>query len=191
MKTINFINMRTINKYLLSAIILSVTTTLFTSCDDDGDTTPPSITLLAPSNETNLQIGKDIHFEAELSDDVMLHSYKIEIHNNFDGHDHGNTYSSGTTAFSFQKSWDISDKKNTTIHHHEILIPENATPGNYHFIIYCTDAAGNESHMACNIVLTHEEVDNDHELRIFAKQELPNSSCSKDLPEELLPKFHQ
>lgn len=163
----NQTTMTTINKFILSAIILFVSTSVFTSCDEDGDTTPPSIHLLAPSNGSKLQIGKDVHFEAELSDDIMLRSYKIEIHNNFDGHDHGSTYgieseNTGTTAFSFQKSWDLSDQRNKTIHHHEIIIPEDATPGHYHFMIYCTDAAGNESHTACNIVLTHEEVEDNH-----------------------------
>ena len=32
--------------------------------------------------------GKGVHFEMNLSDDVMLRSYKINIHNNFDHHGH-------------------------------------------------------------------------------------------------------
>ena len=37
-----------------------------------------------------LKIGneKGVHFEMNLSDDVMLKSYKINIHNNFDHHGH-------------------------------------------------------------------------------------------------------
>ena len=38
-----------------------------------------------------MEIGNEhgVHFEMDLSDDVMLKSYKIEIHSNFDHHSHG------------------------------------------------------------------------------------------------------
>ena len=161
-------------KIILLLVTIAIVSTLsFASCEKDkGDTTPPVINLISPENGELFETGKDIHFEVEFSDDNMLKSYKVEIHNNFDGHGHGNTYSNPdfyfveiteTTPFAFQRSWDISDKKNTTIHHHEIEIPENATPGNYHFMVYCTDAAGNESHVVRNIILTTEEVEHkDH-----------------------------
>ena len=160
-------------KNILLSVTIAIVSLSFASCEKEkGDTTPPVINLTSPVNGELLEIGKDIHFEVEFSDDNMLKSYKVEIHNNFDGHGHGNTYSNMAfyldeikemTPFAFQRSWDISDKKNTTIHHHEIVIPDNATPGNYHFMVYCTDAAGNESHVVCNVILTTEEVEhNDH-----------------------------
>ncbi|MDR1937160.1 MAG: DUF4625 domain-containing protein, partial [Tannerellaceae bacterium] len=49
------------------------------------------------------------------------------------------------------------------IHHHEILIPDNATPGDYHLEVFCTDAAGNESFVVVNIELGYEGSDHDHE----------------------------
>lgn len=33
-------------------------------------------------------------------------------------------------------------------------IPADATPRNYHLMVYCTDVAGNESYIARNIVLS-------------------------------------
>ncbi|MBP5476795.1 MAG: DUF4625 domain-containing protein [Paludibacteraceae bacterium] len=30
----------------------------------------------------------------------------------------------------------------------DIDIPDDATPGNYHLLVYCTDAAGNEAYIA-------------------------------------------
>ena len=135
---------------IIALTILSVTT--FSSCDnDEGDTTKPVISLEEPADGENLLIGDEVHFEMDLSDDVMLKSYKVDIHNNFDNH--GHKRAAATTDFTFQKSWDISGQKNIHIHHHEIVIPEDATPGNYHMVVYCTDEAGNEAHIARNIVL--------------------------------------
>ena len=93
-------------------------------------------------------------------------SYKVEIHNNFDNHGHGTKSTDNEVPFSFSHSWDLSGNKNAYIHHHDIVIPDNATPGNYHLMVYCTDAAGNESYIARNIVLSHEggtEHEHDHE----------------------------
>ena len=98
----------------------------------------------------------------ELSDDVMLKSYKIEIHNNFDHHSH-DTRATGTTVdFTFNRSYDVSEQRTAHIHHHDIVIPANATPGDYHLMVYCTDAAGNEAHVARNIVLSTTGGDDRH-----------------------------
>jgi hypothetical protein len=138
------------------------------SCSEDeekGDTTKPVINLVEPKEGDVLHIGGDVHFDLELSDDVMLDSYKVDIHHNFDGHTHAVTKGeSDTKAFEFEKTWSISGKRNVDIHHHEIVIPEDATPGDYHLMVYCTDAAGNEEHIAVNIKLSHEEgEDHDHD----------------------------
>ena len=58
--------------------------------------------------------------------------------------------------FRSNRSWSVEYQKNARIHHHEIVIPENATPGRYHFMVFCTDAAGNESYVVRNIVLSNE-----------------------------------
>lgn len=148
--------------YLVCLMAISFVT--FSSCDkdnDSSDTTKPVINLIEPEEGAILKIGDDhgVHFDVELSDDVMLKSYKVDIHPNFDGHVHFASLkaaSETTVDFTFSKSWDVSGQKNTDIHHHEIKIPANATPGNYHLMIYCTDAAGNEAHLARNIVLSTE-----------------------------------
>ena len=68
----------------------------------------------------------------------------------------------GRVPFVFNRSYDVSGKKNVHVHHHDIVIPEDATPGDYHLMVYCTDAAGNETHIARNIVLsTTAEEDHD------------------------------
>lgn len=126
---------------------------LATACTK-GDVTKPTITLIEPEEGQLIQIGDDhgMHFEMDLEDDEALGSYKIDIHNNFDNHGHGKDT---TTAFTFSKSYDLDHQRNAHIHHHDIVIPANATPGKYHLMVYCTDEAGNESHLARNIELSH------------------------------------
>jgi hypothetical protein len=132
-------------------------------CKEDSDTTKPVINLIEPAEGDALQIGGEhgVHFEVEFSDNEMLASYKVNIHPDFDGHTH--TLAGETTVdYEFEKSWSISGK-NADIHHHEITIPENATPGDYHLMVYCTDAAGNESHIAVNVELSHDAGEEEHE----------------------------
>jgi hypothetical protein len=149
--------------YIASICFLTIYSFLYTSCDNDdttkGDTTKPVINLIEPEEGDSILIGdkNGIHFDAEFSDNEMLASYKVEIHNNFNDHSHSSLRAAGETiAFAFDSIWDLSDKKNTYEHHHYIRIPENAMEGKYHLMVYCADAAGNESHVARNIVLSHE-----------------------------------
>lgn len=134
----------------------------FASCisDDYGDSVKPVINLISPVEGAILKIGSDVHFDMELYDDTMLKSYKINIHSSFDGHTHSRA-SDATIDFIFNKSWEVNGK-NAKVHHHEIVIPENATPGSYHMMIYCSDAAGNESYVARNIYLEHDGVGAEH-----------------------------
>lgn len=144
------------------AAVLFISTLTFFSCgNEDKDTTKPVIDLHEPEEGQVLTIGEDVHFEMDLSDDVMLGSYKINIHNNFDGHGHGESRAVASSeaeeervAFTFDRAYDVSGHITTHVHHHDIVIPANAKPGNYHLMVYCTDAAGNETHIARNIVLS-------------------------------------
>lgn len=148
--------------------LLATVTFMFSSCDNDdsSDTIKPLIELHEPEEGQALEIGNEhgVHFEMDLSDDVMLKSYKIEIHSNFDHHSHGGNSRAvqETVDFSFNRSYDVSGQKTVHIHHHDIVIPANATAGDYHLMVYCTDAAGNESYIARNIKLSNEVEDEDH-----------------------------
>lgn len=143
----------------ISAIILF--STLFSACTNDSeDVSKPVINLIEPEDGHALKIGAAVHFEMELSDDTELRSYKVDIHNNFDGHNHTKAVSE-TVDFTYSKSWDVSGLKNTLVHHHEIVIPANATPGNYHLMVYCTDKAGNETYVARKIVLSYDAVEHE------------------------------
>ncbi len=155
-------------KLYFPIVSLVIFSWLFTSCDDkDRDTTPPVIDLQSPSEEEALLIGDEhgIHLEMDLSDDIMLLSYKIEIHSNFDGHthdDHDTRAGEETVPFHFEESYDVSGKNAVHIEQDDIRIPANATPGEYHLMVYCTDASKNETYVARSIVLSTEEGDDGH-----------------------------
>lgn len=148
--------------------LLAIGSFCFISCSDDNekaDVTKPVIELSEPEEGAVLLIGDKhgVHFDMDLSDDVMLKSYKINIHNNFDHH--GHTKAEGDLVpFTFNKVYDVSGLKNTHVHHHDIVIPADAAPGDYHLMIWCTDEAGNQAEIARNIVLSVEgESDPHHE----------------------------
>lgn len=150
-----FLIMQTI-KFSLIIFILAIAG-MFSSCEkDEADTEKPVIEVSGPEADKVLYVGSEIHFEVDFSDNVELKSYKVDIHDNFDGHTHKSTKHEGT-AWHFQKSWDFdAGQKNTHIHHHEIAIPteiegEKVATGDYHFMVYCTDAAGNESWVAIDV----------------------------------------
>ena len=97
--------------------LLATVTFMFSSCDNDdsSDTIKPLIELHEPEEGQALEIGNEhgVHFEMDLSDDVMLKSYKIEIHSNFDHHSHGGNSRAvqETVDFSFNRSYDVSGQK--------------------------------------------------------------------------------
>jgi len=145
--------MKNINFFI--AIVLLMSAFIITSCEkDEVDTQKPVITISAPEEHEVLYIGSEIHFEVDFSDDTELKSYKVDIHSNFDGHDHKSIATEDSVAFSFQQSWNFdAGLKNTHIHHHEIVIPleidgKEISQGDYHLMVYCTDAAGNENWIA-------------------------------------------
>ena len=157
--------------YFLVISFLAICSVCLPACDNDekGDVTKPVIDLIEPEEGAVLKIGngKGVHFEMNLSDDVMLRSYKINIHNNFDHHGHDSRAAGEkNTAFTFDKVYDVSGLKNTKVHHHDIVIPADAAPGDYHLMVWCTDAAGNQTEVARNIVLSADggtETEHDHE----------------------------
>lgn len=147
------------NKTILGLALLFLTS-IFVSCEkEEADTTPPVIQISAPEDDKVLIIGNEIHFEADFSDAGGLKSYKIDIHDNLNGHNHKS--SKGSVAWSYQKSWDfVAGAKNAHIHHHDIKIPitvgsDSLSPGSYHFMIYCTDVSGNENWLAVDVVLAY------------------------------------
>jgi len=141
-------------KIFLSIVLLfSVVSFSFASSGEE-DTVKPVINLMAPADGSMVRIGADVHFDMELTDDQMLASYRVEIHDNYNNHDHadGPETPQGRRVV-FDRTWDISGQKTIRLHHHQIIIPATSKVGPYHFVVYCTDAAGNESSVVRDIEL--------------------------------------
>lgn len=162
-------------KILLFTLSLVLVGFAFQACSSDDGTEKPIISNLEPAEGDSLQIGQNIHFSADISASSGLKSYKIDIHNNFDGHAHTKGVED-SIAYSFTKVWTtdktdgeaLSGKKNTTLHHHEIEIPiliegKPVKTGKYHFILYVVDQERNETLQAKNVILTYNNVKEDHD----------------------------
>jgi hypothetical protein len=148
-------------KYLiinLQIAILSVF--VLASCQKyDVDNTAPSLNLVKPVNEQAVTMGSAINFECDFSDNEALKSYKIDIH--FAG-DHVHTKKAGRLEdghpWTYEKSWNFETGTTTkSIQHAEIVVPDSVMgeegvvepllKGEYHFGVFVTDVAGNESHV--------------------------------------------
>ncbi len=132
-------------KFLFVAMLAGIL--MSCSNDDDVDNTMPEINVIKPADDTHFKQGDVIDFEAILTDNVAVQSYKIDIHYAGDGHVHEKSASEEDhVEWSMQKDYAIdTPAAQVTVSHSEIVVPENAEPGGYHFGVYCVDAAGNES----------------------------------------------
>lgn len=147
----------------------------FVSCSKNGqlqDDQRPVINLESPVEGAVIKIGDPhgVHFEMYVKDNLMLKSYKIEIHNNFDHHEHTQSLRHGDEEkgepFFFTRTYDLSGHKEAHIHQHDIKIPAGVAEGDYHLMVYVLDNAGNEAVVSRNIVLSKTaggDGDGDHD----------------------------
>lgn len=139
-------------KSLFKTIILAATPLFFfASCsesDETLDTVKPVIELKTPKDHQEYEFGGKIELIANLSDNVELGSYKIDIHSDSDGHQH----KIATTAWDFKDKGTLTGKKFDLIK--TIPIPTgDFTEGHYHLGILVTDKAGNETQSFIEIVI--------------------------------------
>lgn len=131
-------NMKYLNLLMVAALLIAVS---FSSCKKDVDDEVPVIAEFTVESKT-VAAGSEIHADVVFTDNEALKSYKIDIHDAFDGHGHGKT----GTPWSYQETFEISGKEFTE--HKHIDVPVDAASGPYHFTIYVLDAEGNQSDFA-------------------------------------------
>ena len=133
----------------------------FAACsDDETDTEKPVIQLNEPADHAHFHPGDEIHFDAEFSDNVALKQFKIDIHWG-EGHDHkSGQHDDHGHEWSYEYIAELQGR-NQHVHMH-IDIPEDAKHGEYHFLVYCTDEAGNESFVAIEIEIEDDDHHHDH-----------------------------
>jgi hypothetical protein len=129
-----------LNIYVLFSILFIVS-----ACskdeDENTDEVKPTISGLeiGTSNNHTLYQGGEVHLEFEAADDTELGYYEIHIHKET---------KSVQTEWEFEKQWHFeTGLKNALVHHHEIITPEDADTGAYHFHITLVDKAGNSTSM--------------------------------------------
>jgi hypothetical protein len=139
------------DKYLYLLLLFSV----FSACkkEESIDTTYPEINTTNdafPVQCSTLKRGEKFSFKATFSDNVELGSSSIDIHHNFDHHNHSTEVNSCNmepvkvplNPFVLIKTFPIGAGQKTYSINEEILVPLNADPGDYHFLIRLTDNAG-------------------------------------------------
>jgi hypothetical protein len=139
--------------YLKSIIPFFIVAVLFTSCSDDDtviDTEKPQIAVVEPHNEDEFAPGSELHIEASFTDNAELASYKIEIHEDFDGHTHAFYKSSqDLNPWSWEETFNIPSGRMSfdAVHHIDIPTEIDNMPvseGAYHVGIFVTDTSGNQ-----------------------------------------------
>lgn len=120
--------------------------------EDDVDTEKPVIEIIEPHDHEEFHPGDEIHVEIVFSDNVGLKEFKIDIHY---GGDHSHkSLKHGEVEWSYIHIEAI-EGRNKHVHMH-IEIPDNAKHGEYHFLVYCTDQAGNEAMVVLEIEIEDE-----------------------------------
>lgn len=110
---------------------------------EDPDLDPPVITeykINDKDHDIEVAAGSEMHVDLIFEDNEELREYKIDIHDAFDGHDHGKV--SAITRFSFQQTYAINGKQATE--HQDVDVPAESAAGPYHAIVRVIDEEGNE-----------------------------------------------
>lgn len=121
----------------LFAVLLSIG---FFACGVDD--LPPSIQFPDDEIYTSKFMGDSIHVTINFTDNEALNQFKIDIHSNHDGHNHGKPQDA-------LEKWDslivgsLSGTADAIDFY--VPIPKGNLPGPYHFTVYCLDKNGNES----------------------------------------------
>lgn len=144
-------------KKVKKLLVLLMISTVFINCssdDDNKDSTKPEIDLTIanafPTSCTTVIRGTTIPFKALFKDNQELGAYSINIHHNFDQHNHDTEVD--VCVFDDQKvpvnpwaatfTFSIPAGSSEFIAEQIIEIPANIDTGDYHFMIQLTDAQG-------------------------------------------------
>lgn len=131
---------------------------LLSGCSKENEVTPdteyPQIDITGanafPKVCSTVKRGEKFVFRAQLSDNAQLGSVSVDIHNNFDHHNHSTEVESCTLEpvktpikpFLLIQSYPIPAGLKTYDVQQEITVPADVDPGDYHFLIRVTDKEG-------------------------------------------------
>ena len=103
-----------------------------------------------PQQCADVKRGETFTFHAKFTDNKELGTYTLDIHHNFDNHNHSTEVESchldpvkqPVKPFLFIKSYDIPKGLTNYTAKQQINIPYDIDPGDYHFTIRLTDQEG-------------------------------------------------
>lgn len=144
----------------LSFALISVLSIVSCSDDDNAlDTTKPTIEIVTPTDDQDIEPGSSFAFKANLSDDSGVASYHVEVHSAADGHHH-KTMAEEAEPFIFNDTQDVAGQpKNHTVEE-TINVPDGVLEGHYHVGITVLDSFGNQNQQFIEVHIGHDE---DHE----------------------------
>ena len=154
---------------------MSVLIMLISSCkkeQNEVDKEKPIISMsfqdAFPLNCDTLYFGEPFYFKAQLSDNVELGSFSIDIHHNFDHHSHSTDVSAcqldpikaPVNPFVFIQDFSIPENTKEYATNTSITIPEGNgsglfDEGDYHFFISLTDKEGWSAQKGMSIKIKH------------------------------------
>lgn len=140
------------------AMLFMAAIPLLVACKkEDPDIEAPVITtykINEADHDIEVAAGTEMHVDLVFTDNEELREYKIDIHDAFDGHEHGKV--NAITRFSFQQTYAINGKQATE--HQEVNVPAESAAGPYHAIVRVIDLEGNEGEFGELIIhITHPD----------------------------------
>lgn len=120
-------------------LISCIATGLLSACKQT-DKTKPTVTFHSPADSSVYIAGTDLPFAADFFDDENLAQYKIDIHDNFDGHKHDKFLATIWNRIIIENI----NGTQTPISRN-ISIPDSTAAGWYHFQLSAVDESGNQT----------------------------------------------
>lgn len=122
-------------------IIFSVAAVLLLiqSCKK-GDKENPKVVITSPADSSVFSAGGNLPVNALITDNEALSQFKIDIHENFEGHEHDKSTGVIWSKIIIENISGVESSPTVSI-----PIPANAGAGWYHLILTAVDAAGNQS----------------------------------------------
>ncbi|WLD24440.1 DUF4625 domain-containing protein [Flavobacterium dauae] len=119
------------------------------------DTTKPTIQIITPTDDQEIEPGSVLNFKADLKDNIGLASYKVEVHSAEDGHQH-KAKQLEAEEFHYDFSAEVSSKSPEFTVEKSINVPEDVKEGHYHVGITVLDVNGNQNQQFVEIFIGHD-----------------------------------
>ena len=147
--------------YVLPLVMLLVSCS--SSDDSSVDEEKPSISVNYaggfPQACETLERGQTYTFKAQVTDNLALASYSLNIHHNFDHHTHDDQgaqceleeVNAAVNPLIYIENFDIEGSKTSYEINISVIIPEDIDPGDYHCSYSVTDVTGWQSRTSVDI----------------------------------------